>query len=131
MSATQRATEAIVDGCRPIDATPVTIEATSIESTATSYLRDFKSQLRSDGYVAAELTANATFDEACSLSTQETVDRIRKLVDVASFLGADTLTLSVEHVADESRVRPALNACAERARRDGVELQVTGAVSLS
>lgn len=131
MSATQRKADPVVDGCRPVDATPVTIDANSMESTATSYLRDLKSQLRSDGYVTAELTATACFDEACSLSTQETVDRIRTLVDVASFLGADTLSLSVEQVADESRVRPALNACAERARREGVELDVDGSVSLS
>lgn len=131
MSASTRATESVPDGCRPADAIPITIDATSLESTATSYLRDRKAELRREGYVTAELTANACFDADCSLSTQATVDRIRTLVDAAAFLGADTLTLNVDDVANPSKVRPALNACAERADREGVELSVTGAVSLS
>lgn len=131
MSASTRATDSVPDGCRPIDATPVTIDATTLESTATSYLRDRKTELRNEGFVTAELTAEACFDEDCSLSTQATIDRIRTLVDAAAFLGADTLTLTVDDVANPSKVRPALNACAERATREGVELDVTGAVSLS
>lgn len=131
MSSTQRPPASIVEGCRPIDATPVTIDAASLEQTTTTYLRDLKAELRSDGYVTAELTASASFDEDCSLSTQATVDHVRNIVDAASFLGADTVTLTVDAVVDESKVRPALNACAERARREGVELDVTGAVSLS
>lgn len=131
MSASTRATDSIPDGCRPVDATPVTIDAGTLESTATSYLRDRKAELRREGFVTAELTAGASFDDDCSLSTQATVDRIRTLVDAAAFLGADTLTLSVDDVADPAKVRPALNACAERANREGVELSVTGVVSLS
>lgn len=131
MSTTQRPPEAIIEGCRPIDATPVTIDAASLDNTATHYLRELKTSLRADGFVPAELTATARFDEDCSLSTQETVDRIRNLVDAASFLGADTLTLTVETVENPTKARPALNACAERASRDGIRLDVTGAVSLS
>lgn len=131
MSTTQHATDSPIEGCRPSDATPVTIDAASLDSTSTSYLRDLKTRLRSDGYVAAELNATASFDDDCSLSTQETVDRIRNLVDVAAFLGADTLTLEIDSVANPSKARPALNACAERADREGVRLDVTGAVTLS
>lgn len=131
MSTTSRTPDSIIDGCRPIDATPVTIDAARLDATTTSYLRDLKADLRADGYVTAELTAEACFEEDCSLSTQQTVDRIRTLVDAAAFLGADTLTLTVDTVSDPSKVRPALNACAERADREGVELAVTGAVSLS
>lgn len=131
MSASTRATDSAPEGCRPIDATPVTIDATTLESTATSYLRERKTELRNNGFVTAELTAVTSFDEDCSLSTQQTVDTIRTLVDAAAFLGADTLTLTVEDVANPSKVRPALNACAERATREGVQLEITGAVSLS
>lgn len=131
MSATQHTTDSLIEGCRPSDATPVTIDAASLDSTSTSYLRDLKTRLRGDGFVAAELNATASFDDDCSLSTQETVDRIRNLVDAASFLGADTLTLEVESVANPTKARPALNACVERANREGVRLDVSGAVSLS
>lgn len=131
MSTTTRASDSILDGCRPVDATPVTIDAASLESTSTNYLRELKTALRADGYVAAEVTATARFDEDCSLATQETVDRVRSLVDAAAFLGADTLSLSIDAVADPAKARPALNACAERARREGVELEVDGAVTLS
>lgn len=131
MSTTQHATESLLEGCRPSDATPVTIDAASLDTTSTSYLRDLKSRLRGDGFVAAELNATASFDDDCSLSTQETVDRIRNLVDAAAFLGADTLTLEVDSVANPSKARPALNACVERANREGVCLDVSGAVSLS
>lgn len=131
MSTTQRTAETIIEGCRPTDATPVTIDAASLDSTSTSYLRDLKARLRGDGFVAAELDATASFDEDCSLSTQETVDRVRNLVDAASFLGADTLRLEVESVANQTKARPALDACIERADREGVRLDVTGAVSLS
>lgn len=130
MSATQTTSESVLDGCRPIDATPVTIDAESLESTATSYLRELKAGLRAQGLVTADVTASARFDDDCSLSTQQTVDHVRHLVDAAAFLGANTLTLDVEAVADPTKVRPALNACAERARREGVELSVSG-ISLS
>lgn len=131
MSSTQPAPSRVVDACRPVDVTPVTIDATALESTAPAYLRDLKSRLRADGLVVAEVAATSRFDADCSLETQTTVDRIRGLVDAAAFLGADTLSLTVETVSDESKVRPALNACAERARREGVELAVEGPVSLS
>lgn len=131
MSTTQRATDPIIEGCRPSDATPVTIDAAILDSTSPNYLRELKTRLRGDGFVTAELDATASFDEDCSLSTQKTVDRIRNLVDAAAFLGADTLTLDVESVTNPSKARPALNACVERANREGVKLEVTGAVSLS
>jgi len=131
MSTTQRAPESIFEGCRPNDATPVTIDADDLDTTDTPYLRELKASLRSAGYVTAELTATVCFDEHCSLSTQSTIDDVRALVDAATFLGADTLSLHVSSVADVSKVRPALDACVERAFREGVELDVSGAVSLS
>lgn len=131
MSATTERREPALDGCRPVDATPVTIDAEALGEPTPAALRSFKATLREDGYVPATLTATIRFDADCSLRTQEAVDDVRSLVDTAAFLGANTLTLTVEAVADASKVRPALNACAERARREGVELEVTGPVSLS
>lgn len=131
MSTSQSTSEPTVEGCRPIDATPVAIDAEQIEERSTPELRELKTELRNDGLVPAVVTVSTRFAEDCSLSTQATVDDVRTLVDGAAFLGADTVVLTVEEAAAESKVRPALNACRERARREGVELEIEGGVSLS
>jgi len=56
---------------------------------------------------------------------------VREYVRAASFLGANTVTVSFDGVADASKVQPALAATAERAERDGVSLDVDGPLSLS
>lgn len=119
-----------VERCRAAEAEPVTIPAGALESTAPEYLRNLKYELSSRGQVAAELTLEACFDTSCSLATQEEADRVRKHVRAAAFLGAARLRVRVDEVADEGKVRPALAACAERARREGVALEVEGALSV-
>lgn len=119
-----------VEPCRSEEATPVRLNADGLDSTAPDYLREFKEELAADGLVPANLAVEACFDEDCSLSTQEEAERIREHIRAAAFLGAGTLTVSFDDVADERKVRPALAACAERARRDGVVLEIDGPLSL-
>lgn len=119
-----------VEGCRPEEATPVRLEAEALDSTAPDYLRELKEELTDERLVPARLIVDACFDEDCSLSTQEEAQRIREHIRAASFLGAGTLTVAFDGVANERKVRPALAACAERARRDGVVLEVDGPLSL-
>lgn len=119
-----------VEPCRSEETTPVRLDGDALESTATDYLRDLKADLAGERLVPARLTVRACFDEDCSLSTQEEAERIREHIRAASFLGAGTLTVSFENVASESKVRPALAACAERARRDGVTLEFDGPLAL-
>lgn len=119
-----------VESCQPEDATPVRLEAESLESTAPEYLRDLKYELSDERLVPARLTVDACFDADCSLATQEEVDRIREYVRAAAFLGAGTVTVSFDAVADEEKVQPALEACAERARREGVALELDGPLSI-
>ncbi|GGL57108.1 hypothetical protein [Halocalculus aciditolerans] len=125
MSATpSHAVEQTIECCRPTDATPVTIDADSLESTAKPHLRTVKSELAANGLVPAELHVDACFDEDCSLATQDEIDRVRDLVFAAAFLGVSTVTLSYDAVADPDIVTPALDACAERAEREGVTLEL-------
>lgn len=126
MSTTRQRITSTVEQCRPEEATPVCIDADELETTAPEYLRDLKYELTSEGYVPARLSARACFDEDCSLSTQAEADRVRDLVRAAAFLGVGTVELDVHEVADEGKVRPALAACVERARREGVALHVDG-----
>lgn len=119
-----------VEGCRPEKATPVRLEAEALDSTAPDYLRELKEELTGEDLVPARLIVDACFDEDCSLSTQEEATRIREHIRAASFLGTGTLTVSFNDVANERKVRPALAACAERARRDGVVLEIDGPLSL-
>jgi hypothetical protein len=126
MSATTHADDAVRE-CSPDDATPVTIDADDLASTAPEYLRDLKYDLAEEGYVPARVETTACFDEDCSLATQDEADRIRDVVRAASFLGVSTLELDVEAVADAAKVQPAVDALAERARREGVSLVVTDA----
>jgi len=116
--------------CRTTDVTPVTIDAEALESTAPGYLRDLRRELTEDGLFPAALELSVCFDEDCSLSTQGTADRVRDHVRAAAFLGAGRVTVSVDEVANESKVEPALSACRERAHREGVTLDIDGPVTL-
>lgn len=115
-----------VEGCRPTDQTPVAVDADTIANAARDDLRRLADDLATEGYVPAEVTADARFDEDCSLATQREADRLRDVVDAAAFLGANRLTVDVDGVAAPEKVRPALSAVEERARRDGVALDVRG-----
>ncbi len=119
-----------IERCRPADITPVRLEAAALESTAPNYLRDLKRELNREGLAPAELTVSACFDEDCSLTTQTEVDRIRGLVRAGSFLGVSTVTVSCEEVANPAKVRPALAACAERADREGLGLELDAPITL-
>lgn len=122
--------EATIEQCRPEDVTPVRLEASALGSTAPEYLRELKRELNDNGLFPARLVVNACFQESCPLETQEEIDRIRGLVRAAAFLGVATVTVDVEAVDDDATVEPALKACAERARRDGVKLEVEGQIAL-
>ena len=115
-----------LDGCRPTDQTPVAVDADALAETTRDDLRALADDLASEGYVPAEVTTEACFGEDCSLATQREADRLRDLVDAAAFLGANRLTVDVCAVTAPEKARPALSAVAERARRDGVALDVQG-----
>lgn len=112
------------------DLTPVRLSGASLSSTAPEYLLECKRDLADAGLTPAVLAVDACFDDDCSLATQEEVDRIREHVRAASFLGAARLTVRVDEVADERTVAPALEACAERAEREGLRLEVEGPLSI-
>lgn len=122
--------ESTIDRCRPADATPVTLEAESLESTAPEYLRDLKRELTDEALVPARLSVDACFDEDCSLATQDEIDRVRGYVRAGSFLGVGSVTVRVDDVADPEKVRPALAACAERAEREGLALELEGPITI-
>ncbi|WP_435194571.1 hypothetical protein [Natronomonas sp. EA1] len=116
--------ESTVASCRPADAEPVAIPAHALESTAPEYIRDLKYELACEGKLPASLELSASFEEDCSFATQSEVKRVREHVRAAALLGASRLELTVEAVADEGKVEPALEAARERARREGVTLAV-------
>jgi hypothetical protein len=116
--------------CRPADVTPVTLEASSLETTDPGYLRDLKRELTQEGLFPADLTVDACFDEDCSLATQSEIDRLRDYVQAGAFLGVGTLTVSADVDADPRKVRPALAACVERAEREGIELELDAPITL-
>ena len=121
--------ESTID-CRPAEATPVTLEAASLESTAPEYLRDLKRDLTDEGLVPARLVVDACFDEDCSLATQDEIDRVRGYVRAGSFLGVGTVSIRVDDVADPEKVRPALAACAERADREGLAVELEAPITI-
>ncbi|MFC6732438.1 hypothetical protein [Haladaptatus sp. DYSN1] len=129
MSATPDVSRAL-DCCKPDDAVSVTIDATELESTSSDYLCTFRRALREQNFSPSRIRLSASFDEDCSLATQRESDRVREYVRVADFLGATTVTLTIESVANPEKVRPALAACRERADREGITLEVTGKTSL-
>jgi sugar phosphate isomerase/epimerase len=118
-----------IERCRVEDATPVSLDADALP-TAREELRDLKRELDADDLVAARVVVDACFGEDCSFATQDEADRVREYVRVAAFLGASTVTVEFDSVADESKVRPALAAVAERASREGVTLDVAGPITL-
>ncbi|WP_290811628.1 hypothetical protein [Halovivax sp.] len=120
-----------IERCRPEDVSPVALDAELLESTAPEYLRDLKRELNREGLFPARVTVTACFDEDCSLDTQQEADRIRGYVRAASFLGAGAVTVECDAVANPDKVRPALSACAERARREGLEFDVDGPIDPS
>lgn len=124
MSTSPATPDAAIEQCRAEDATPVRIDADDLESTAPEYLRDLKYELSKDDRVVARLDVEACFAEDCSLETNREVERLRKYVRAAAFLGASTLTVDVGEIGDPEKVDPALSACEERARREGVSLDV-------
>lgn len=119
-----------IERCRPADITSVRLEAAALESTAPAYLRDLKRELNREGLAPAELTVDACFDEDCSLTTQEEVDRLRSFVRAGSFLGVGTVIVSCEEIANPTKARPALAACAERADREGLTLELDAPITL-
>lgn len=118
--------ELAIEGCRPAAVTPVTLDASALDSTAPGYLREFKHDLIEDGLTPASLRVEACFDDNCSLATQSEIDRLREYVRAGAFLGVDRVTVTIDDVEAPAKVRPALSACAERARRDGLTLELTG-----
>jgi sugar phosphate isomerase/epimerase len=131
MSATPKPNvERTIERCRPEDVTPVQIEAATLESTAPEYLRDLKRELAAEGYAPSSVIVRACFDDDCSIETQTEADRIRTHVRAASFLGAAGVTVTCDDVADPEKVRPALSACAERARREGLTFELDAPITL-
>ena len=130
MSATRSANvRTAIERCRVEDATPVSLDADALP-TARKELRDLKRELDADDLVAARVVVDACFGEDCSFATQKEADRVREYVRAAAFLGASTVTVEFDSVADESKVRPALAAVAERAHREGVTLDIEGPITL-
>lgn len=125
MSTSSGTVEGGIEAVGEDGATPVHVEVEQLESTAPEHLRDLKYELAEEGYVVADVTAEACFDEDCSLATQSEVDRLREYVRAAAFLGASTLTVRVDEAAPgDEKLEPALAACEERARREGVVLEL-------
>lgn len=129
-SADGTASEERVPDCRAPDVVPVEIDAERLESTAKPYLRELKADLLSRSRQPAAVVVDARFDEPGSLAVQREADRLREYVRAAAFLGAGRVTIEVDAVASPERVRPAVSALAERARREGVALSVTGEADL-
>ncbi|SDR41946.1 TIM barrel protein [Natronobacterium texcoconense] len=119
-----------IECCDQTDVTPVSIDAAALESTAPGYLRDLKRELAEANLSPTSLTINACFEEDCSLATQEEVDRIRSHVRAGAFLGVGSVVVSVDDVENPEKVRPALAACAERAQREGIVLELEGPITL-
>jgi len=124
MSTSPTRVENAVASCRPSNVEPVEIEASSLSTTAPEYLRELKAELAGEGYQPAELSVTACFTENCSLATQQEADRLRDVIRAGAFLGVGRVTVDIEDVSDPEKVRPALSALEERARREGVTLSV-------
>ncbi|MFB6112269.1 MAG: hypothetical protein ABEJ35_07025 [Halobacteriaceae archaeon] len=130
MSVTQGVEHAI-DHAEPAETTPISLHAEALETTAPEYLRDLKFELSQEGYLPAEVVVGVSFDEDCSFAVQSEADRLRDYVRAAAFVGAGTLRVRVDNVAAPGKVAPALEACRERAEREGVRLEVEDAPRLT
>lgn len=126
MSTSFTPVESAVASCRSANVEPVELTASSLSTTAPEYLRELKAELAAEGYQPAELSVTSSFSTDCSLATQEEADRLRDIVRAGAFLGVGTVTVTVEDVRNPEKVRPALSALEERARRDGVTLSLKG-----
>lgn len=131
MSATRPHLDKTIQHCRPEDTTPVCLDTEDLESTAPEYLRDLKYELAREGYVPSRVQTTARFDEDCSIETQHEAEDLRSVVRAASFLGAGTVTVNVVECENDEKVRPALEALEERARREGVSLHLEGEITLA
>jgi hypothetical protein len=119
-ASTPSGVQAAIDTGRPTDLTPIALEASALESTAPEYLRDLKGGLADAGYLPAELTVDAQFDEDCPIAVQREADRLREYVRAAAFLGAGRLIVDVHDESRPDDIDSALAALEERARREGV-----------
>jgi|AntRauTorcE11898_2_1112593.scaffolds.fasta_scaffold02371_2 sugar phosphate isomerase/epimerase len=126
MSTSPTRVESAVASCRPSNVEPVELSASSLSTTAPEYLRELKAELAAEGYQPAELVVTACFSEDCSIATQEEADRLRDLVRAGAFLGVGVVRVEIEDLRNPEKVRPALSALEERARREGVTLSVDG-----
>jgi sugar phosphate isomerase/epimerase len=126
MSATTQDVEYAIEHTEPEDLTPVRLDAAGLRSTEPEYLRDLKGALTDEGLIPAGLSVHARFEEESSFSTRNEIDRVRDHIRAAAFLGAGRVAVHVGTVADPETVRPALDACVEYARREGVRLTVEG-----
>lgn len=131
MSTTQ-ATDAhrVVNRCQPANLTPVTLDASTFDSTSREYLRELQAELDQRGFIPAQLSVDLCLTTDCSYTAQLEVDRLREYVQVASFLGATRVTAHFDEVGNERAIRPALAACVERARREGIALELDGPLAL-
>ncbi|KAB1194303.1 hypothetical protein GJR96_12995 [Haloferax sp. MBLA0076] len=120
--------EAALSAGRPTDLTPLTIDATSLDSTAPDHLRDLKAGLADEGYLPAELAVDARFDEDCPFAVQSESDRLREYVRAASFLGAGRLVVDVSECCRPDDVETTLAALQERAHREGVAFEARGSI---
>lgn len=114
----------------PVDAEPVTLDAAALSSTAPDDLRELRAALAEEGYVPAGLRVAADFGADCSIETQREADRLRTYLRAARHLGAGELTVEAGAVASPAKAKPALDALAERADREGVALVVEGPVDV-
>lgn len=126
MSTSPSRVDTAVAACRPSNVEPVELTASSLSTTAPEYLRELKAELAAEGYQPAELSVEACFSEDCSIATQEEADRLRDLVRAGAFLGVGAVRVEIEDLNNAEKVRPALSALEERARREGVTLSVDG-----
>ncbi len=120
--------EAALVAGRPADLTPVILDASGLESTAPSHLRDLKAGLAEDGYLPAELTVEARFGEDDPLAVQSESDRLRDYVRAAAFLGVGRVAVDVAECCRPDDAESALAALGERARREGVAFELRGSI---
>lgn len=123
----------VVAACEPVDVSPVELSAADLRTTAPPHLREVKVALTAAGRHPTALVADADFSGSdaaeCRVTAVETspagdeFDRLRELVEAASFLGAGTLRLSL-HGSVSPEVEQGLRALKERANRAGVTLRV-------
>jgi len=120
--------EAALAAGRPADLTPVILEASRLESTAPSHLRDLKAGLAEEGYLPAELTVEARFDDDDPLAVQSESERLREYVRAAAFLGVGRVAVDVAECCRPDDAESALAALGERARREGVAFELRGSI---